>query len=65
MLSNTILAVSTAAFIYGAFRFAASGGNENLRSTGKGIMIGALIGVGLVIGAQGIFNTVLYFLYGG
>ncbi len=56
--------VATAIFTIGAFFMAFSAGDEEKKSLGKSLMIGALIGTAIVYGATGIFNTVLYIAYG-
>lgn len=60
----SIVPVSIAVFVAGALVWVLSPGKEDLRTKGKDLMIGALVGVGVVYGARGILNTVLYFIYG-
>jgi hypothetical protein len=61
---NSITAVCTAIFIVGALLFTISAGDEQRKSLGKDLMIGAMIGIAIVTGARGIMNLVYFFLYG-
>jgi hypothetical protein len=63
-LKITIIPVATTIFIAGAFFFVIYFGNEEQKSRGKNLMIGSLIGVAVVFGAQAILNFVMYFIYG-
>lgn len=60
----SITYVCTAVFIVGALLFSTSAGDEKRKSTGKDLMVGAVIGVAVVAGARGIFKIVYMFLYG-
>lgn len=62
-LLRTIGAVASAIFITGAFLYIISFEKEERKNQGKEFMIGALIGIAIVVGAKGILNTVLYFLF--
>ena len=42
--------------------FTISAGDEGRKGTGKSLMIGALIGAAVTLGAGAIFNTVLFWL---
>ncbi|MDO8469051.1 MAG: hypothetical protein Q7S29_04820 [Candidatus Peribacter sp.] len=64
MLKSTIVMASVAVFVTGAFLFAISAGDEKRKSNGKNMMIGALWGLGIVLGAQAILRTVSYFVWG-
>lgn len=56
--------VCTAIFIAGALFFTISAGDEQRKSLGKDLMIGAVIGIAVVAGARGILNMAYFFLYG-
>ena len=60
---NSIGYLCTAVFIAGAVLFAASAGDEQRKSLGKDLMIGAVIGIAIVAGARGILNLVFFFMY--
>ncbi|HLD32984.1 MAG TPA: hypothetical protein VJB10_05355 [Candidatus Peribacteraceae bacterium] len=60
---NSIGYVCTAVFIAGAVLFAASAGDEQRKSLGKDLMIGAVIGIAIVAGARGILNLAYFFMY--
>lgn len=60
----TITAVCSAIFIAGAFFFTVSAGDEQRKSLGKDLMVGAVIGIAVVMGARGILNMAYFFLYG-
>jgi len=64
VMKVTILSISSVVFVAGAGLFIISGANEGLRNQGKNMMIGSLIGLAIVIGGQGILNTIMYFIYG-
>jgi hypothetical protein len=64
MLKNTITVASVAVFVAGAFMFVISAGEESHKATGKKMMIGALVGLGIVFGAQAILRTTSYFIWG-
>jgi len=56
-------AVCAAIFVAGSFFYIASMGAEDRKGYGKSMMIGAVIGMIVIAGAQVIMNTVLYFVY--
>ena len=62
--TNSIGYLCTAIFIVGALLFTISAGDEQRKSTGKDLMLGAVIGIAIVAGARGILNLVYFFLYG-
>lgn len=62
-LVNTIFYVSAAIFVYGAFLYVASAFKEDQKNNGKEFMIGALIGLGIVLCAKVILNITLAFIY--
>ena len=64
-LGVTIFAVAAAAFLIGALMFTAGFINEENKSKGKQLMIGALYGMAIVLAAKAIFNTAYFFVYGG
>ncbi|MCB9808032.1 hypothetical protein H6770_02125 [Candidatus Peribacteria bacterium] len=63
-LGVTIFYVSTAAFMIGALMYTAGFINEENKSKGKQLMIGALLGMGVVLSAKAIFNAAYFFVYG-
>ncbi|MDD5469498.1 MAG: hypothetical protein PHO92_01725 [Candidatus Peribacteraceae bacterium] len=65
LLTGSIVAVGIAMFLVGALLYTISGEKEDRKNQGKDFMIGALIGVGIVVSARAILNLVLYFIYGG
>ena len=66
--ANTLIGsaflVCIAIFVAGAFFYTISTGDDQRKSLGKGMMMGAAIGVAVIAGAQAIMNTVLFFVYG-
>ena len=64
VLYEWALPVATAAFLFGAFVMAASGGEEAGIGNGKKIMKGALIGLAITMGAYMIVSTAVSFLTG-
>ena len=62
-LVGTIFYVSAAIFVYGAFLYVASAFKEEQKNNGKEFMIGAIIGLGIVVCAKVILNLVLWFIY--
>jgi len=63
-LGMTIFTVAGAAFLLGALMYTAGFINEENKSKGKSLMIGALVGMAVVLAARSIFNTVFAFVYG-
>jgi len=63
-LATTIEIVCVTVFVAGALLFIVSAGNEQRKTLGKDMMISAVIGFAVVVGAQGIMNMVLFFIYG-
>lgn len=63
-LGITIFSVSAAAFLLGALMYTSGFISEENKSKGKGLMIGALIGMAVVVSAVAIFNTAYFFVYG-
>lgn len=64
LLERSIVSVATAMFLVGAFLYALSGEKEDRKNMGKDFMIGALVGVAIVVSAKLILNLTLYFIYG-
>lgn len=62
-LGATIFSVSAAAFMIGALMYTAGFINEENKSKGKQLMIGALMGMALVLSARAIFNAAYFFVY--
>ena len=63
-LGITIFAVSVAAFLIGALMYVSGFVSEENKNKGKGLMIGALFGMAIVLSAKAIFNTAFFFVYG-
>jgi hypothetical protein len=63
-LGLTIFSLSGAAFLLGAMMYVAGFVNEENKSKGKSLMIGAIVGMAVVLASHTIFNTVLFFVYG-
>jgi len=64
MLRGTITIASVALFVTGALMFTISAGAEDRKSKGKNMMIGSLIALATVWGAQAILKTIAYFVWG-
>ena len=64
MLKATVTVAAVAVFVVGAFMFTISAGDETRKANGKKMMIGALMGLGIVFGAQAILRTASYFVWG-
>ena len=62
-LSYAIGAFATTCFIIGGFLVVISRGQEPYLPRGKALMIESLIGLALVLGAQGILRLVVWVLY--
>ena len=62
-LFYSIFTVSAAAFMIGALMYTAGFVSEENKSKGKNLMIGALVGMAVVLGAKAIFNTAYFFVY--
>lgn len=60
---GTIGTVCTAIFIAGAFFLASSGGNDQRKSLGKDLMLGAVMGIAIVAAAGAIINLTYSFIY--
>ena len=63
-LGVTIFTVSAAAFMIGALMYTAGFINEENKSKGKQLMIGALLGMAIVLSAKALFNAAFFFVYG-
>ena len=63
-LSMSIVALAIMGFLVGALLFIVSGQNAEWKTLGKDFMIGAVIGVAIVMGVKGIINLVMHFIYG-
>lgn len=64
VLVQSIMPISAAVFITGALLYAGSFGKDNIKTLGKGMMIGSIVGLGMVLLSRGIMHLTLYFLYG-
>ncbi len=62
-MSYAIGAFATTCFIVGGFMVVISRGQEPYLPRGKALMIESLIGLGLVLAAQGILRLVVWVLY--
>lgn len=62
-LGATIFFVSAAAFMVGALMYTSGFINEENKSKGKQLMIGALFGMAIVLSARAIFNAAYFFVY--
>ncbi|PIR48183.1 hypothetical protein COU80_05585 [Candidatus Peregrinibacteria bacterium CG10_big_fil_rev_8_21_14_0_10_55_24] len=62
-LMGTAYALCVAVFVGGAFFYIISLQQEKWKGLGKSMMIGAVVAAIVIAGAQGIMNTVLYFIY--
>lgn len=63
-LAGTIITISLIMFVMGALFMVISRGNEQQVTRGKELMIGAVIGLTVVLGAYGIVRTVFFLIYG-
>jgi hypothetical protein len=63
VLNNSIVPICAAIFVTGAVLFIASFGKDNIKTTGKTMMIGAVLGLVLVLFARAIINLAIIFLY--
>ena len=57
--------VCTLVFLIGASLLVISAGDQTKVDNGKKMMVGALIGLAIIMGSYGILRTILYFLYEG
>lgn len=64
MLVGTIEIASVAVFVVGAFFYALSGVNQEWNAYGKKAMIGAVVGLGIVLSAQAMLKTAAFFIWG-
>lgn len=66
VLMNSIVSICAAVFLTGAFLYIiGSFGKEDLKSNGKNMMIGSLIGLVMVQLARAIVHVTLLFMYWG
>lgn len=63
-LQGSVIPVAVAVFTIGAALYVISGEKEDRKNQGKEFMIGALIGVAIVVAAKAILNLTIYFIYG-
>lgn len=61
-LATSSLALCTLMFLIGAFLFVVSHGNESTIQRGKQLMVNAILGLMIILGAYAILRTVLYVL---
>jgi hypothetical protein len=64
VMLGTITLVCIAIFIAGAFFLTISAGDEQRKSLGKDLMIGAVIGIIIVVAAKAILQLAFFFVYG-
>jgi hypothetical protein len=62
-MGGAILFVASACFAMGAFYMTFSRGDPDLVNRGRGIIIGSVIGMAVVLGAFAILRTVFFFIY--
>lgn len=62
-LGITIFSVAAAAFLLGAMMYISGFVSEENKSKGKNLMIGALLGMAIVLSALAILNTAYFFVY--
>ena len=62
-LAAAIVFVASAMFAVGAFMIVISRGEPDAINKGKNLIIGAVIGMTVVLGSFGILRTVFYFIY--
>ena len=55
--------VCTFLFLLGAGQLTISHGDQTKVDNGKKMMIGALVGLAIILGSYGIMRTILYFAY--
>lgn len=63
-LAMSIVALATMGFLLGALLYIAGGQKEELKNRGREFMFGAIIGIAIVMGVNGIVNLVMHFIYG-
>ena len=59
--ASTLVCITV--FMLGAFYMVFSRGKEDLLQKGKDLMIGAVVGLEVILGAYGIIRTFFYVLY--
>ena len=59
--ASTLVCITV--FMLGAFYMVFSRGKEDLLQKGKDLMIGAVVGLAVILGAYGIIRTFFYVLY--
>lgn len=64
VLQATMPYIVSAIFVAGAALYIVGGAREDWKSSGKSMMIGAIIGAVVVMLAKAILNTIMYFIYG-
>ena len=64
-VSMSAIGVCTVIFLIGAAQLVLSHGDQTKVDNGKKMMIGALIGLAIILGSYAIVRTLVYFLYVG
>lgn len=68
-LTNTLFGsaalICAAIFLIGTAFMIFSAGNDTLLQKGKGMMTGSLIALAIIVGAYGIWRTVVFIIYSG
>ncbi len=64
-LAATALGLCSLIFLIGAAQLTMARGDQGKVDNGKKAMIGALIGLAIIMGSYGILRTFIYFLYAG
>jgi len=62
-LAGSIIWVGAAMFGVGGLMMVFGGGSEKSKSWGKDLMIGSIVGIGVVLGAYAIYQTVVWIVY--
>lgn len=64
VMEGTILPICAAIFGFGALLYVASAGNDERKNQGKDFMVGAVIGLAIVVGSRAILDLTMFFIYG-
>lgn len=60
---DTIFFVSSAVFVWGAFLYVSSAFREENKNNGKEYMVGAIIGLVIVLASKVILDTIMKFIF--
>jgi hypothetical protein len=64
-VASTAVGLCTLVFLIGAAQLVTSRGDQTAVDNGKKAMIGAAIGLAIIMGSYGILRTLIFFLYAG